>query len=375
MPLSRHIFELPESSDKEPPGGPGNSRRIHVDEEYMSHRHNEACINDLQHEIKQLTRKLTTLANDGGTHSTQSKSEDKRETPATRQIKRLGAYRPKDRFMPGLDAKCQGEHAYLLAVFPEDYHHLFKEKFLQQTNDQIFHPAFDLDLALGFLISPLNRWTQSDDGTTHYAPFCPILYHEYAGHQNINTIFLHQSLLDIFLVIIRGPGALDCTGNVKKGGCATMDAIWGLTEITPGAIATSAILLALHCPKTQPFRDKKWNAYFFPKVAKDTATIKAPAESINSAFTALEGEGEGEEEIDGNTDTISIRGQGLSETEPQPTFPVHPSQDSSATQSKMQASGSDILPSLADHQGLDASESRGRGRGIAKGLRKGSGKI
>ncbi|KAF8516870.1 hypothetical protein JB92DRAFT_2544554, partial [Gautieria morchelliformis] len=85
-------------------------------------------------------------------------------------------------------------------------------------------------------------WTQSDDGTAHYAPFCPILYHEYAGHQDINTIFLHQSLLDIFLVIIRGPGALDRTCNVKKGGRATMDAIWGLTEITPGAIATSAIL-------------------------------------------------------------------------------------------------------------------------------------
>ncbi|KAF8517223.1 hypothetical protein JB92DRAFT_2829077 [Gautieria morchelliformis] len=323
--------------------------------------------------------------------------------------------------MPGLDAKCQGEHADLLAVFPEKYHHMFKERFLQQTNDQIFHLAFDLDLALGFLISPLNsspapRWTQSDDGTAHYVPFCPILYHEYAGHQDINTIFLHQSLLDIFLVIIRGPGALDHTRNVKKGGRATMDAIWGLTEITPGAIATSAILARFALSKDtalqrqgattkidyeanfhtylryltisheKPKRSvltifQKWNAYFFPQVAEDTATIKAPVESINSAFAALEGNGEGEEEIDGNTDTISVTGLGLSETEPQPTLPAHPSQNPSTTRSKTQAGSSDILPSLADHQGLDASESRGRGRGrgkgrgIGKGLRKGSGKI
>ncbi|KAF8525392.1 hypothetical protein JB92DRAFT_3108918 [Gautieria morchelliformis] len=450
MSLSQHIFELPESSDEEPPGDPDNSRRIHVNEvvdnasssgadanaaqEYMSHHHNEACINDLQREIKQLTCKLTMLADDGGTHSTQSKYEDKRETPAARQIKQLGgkfvtmymlwlgspnaafrvmpdpAYQPKDRFMPGLDAKRQGEHADLLAVFPEEYHHLFKEKSLQQTfvngmNTEQSNISPHIRSRLGpwiFNFTPeqfaspewryehchkLVGWTQSDDGTAHYAPFCPILYHEYAGHQDINTIFLHQSLLDIFLVIIRDPGALDRTCNIKKGGRATMDAIWGLTEITPSAITTSAILahfalskdtalqrqgattkinyeadfhtylLYLTVAREEQKRSiltifQKWDAYFFPQVAKDTATIKAPAESINSAFTALEG---------------------LSETEPQPTLPAQPSWNSSTTRLKTQASGSDILPSLADHQGLDALESRGRG--IGKGLRKGSMKI
>jgi len=43
-------------------------------------------------------------------------------------------------------------------------------------------------------------------------------------------------------VIISGPGSLDHKHGVK--GCMTMGQIWDLMEVTPGAIAASAIYVS-----------------------------------------------------------------------------------------------------------------------------------
>src|SRR5882672_3115523 len=49
--------------------------------------------------------------------------------------------------------------------------------------------------------------------------------------------------LQIFSVIIHGPGSLDCEHGIK--GPLTIGQIWELTEVTPGAIAASAIYVSL----------------------------------------------------------------------------------------------------------------------------------
>jgi len=47
----------------------------------------------------------------------------------------------------------------------------------------------------------------------------------------------------VFSVIIRGPSSLDHKPGSKSSN-ATMDTIWGLTEVTPSAIAASAIFVS-----------------------------------------------------------------------------------------------------------------------------------
>jgi len=49
--------------------------------------------------------------------------------------------------------------------------------------------------------------------------------------------------LQIFSVIIHGPGSLDHEHSIK--GPMTIGQIWDLTEVTPGAIAASAIYASL----------------------------------------------------------------------------------------------------------------------------------
>jgi|SRR5882724_3379430 len=49
-------------------------------------------------------------------------------------------------------------------------------------------------------------------------------------------------VLQIFSVIIHGPGSLDCEHSIK--GPMTMGQIWDLMEVTPGTIAASAIFFS-----------------------------------------------------------------------------------------------------------------------------------
>ena len=57
------------------------------------------------------------------------------------------------------------------------------------------------------------------------------------------SYYLLTYKLLIFSIIICGPGSLDREPGIK-GGSATMDIIWGLTVVTPGAIAASAIYVS-----------------------------------------------------------------------------------------------------------------------------------
>ncbi|KAF8578863.1 hypothetical protein K439DRAFT_1261283, partial [Ramaria rubella] len=85
-------------------------------------------------------------------------------------------------------------------------------------------------------------WTQNVNDTMFYNLFAPILYHNFIGGPQVGDLFLNHVLLNVFLVIIRGPGALDCDPGIRSGS-KTVDQLWGLMEITPGAIAASAILV------------------------------------------------------------------------------------------------------------------------------------
>ncbi|KAF8590572.1 hypothetical protein K439DRAFT_1611956 [Ramaria rubella] len=150
-------------------------------------------------------------------------------------------YSPEDRFQADLEWKQQGEQADLHAVFPPEFHGDLKH--------DIIHTMFKagMDAQLNHTWHHQNchvhiGWTQNTDDTTYYNPFVPILYCNFIGGPQVGNLFLNQVLLNVFLVIIWGPGALDHDLSIRSGS-KTMDQIWGLMEITPGAIAASTILV------------------------------------------------------------------------------------------------------------------------------------
>ncbi|KAF8585348.1 hypothetical protein K439DRAFT_1615994 [Ramaria rubella] len=174
-------------------------------------------------------------------------------TQASFQMMLNHDYSPLDRFRPSIEWKRQGKQADLCEVLPTEVREGFKDDFI--------HPIFNTGMnskrsnsssrirtrlrSRIFGYSPDNfvkpRWRydncrhlvgrkENADGTVFYMPFSPILYP-----------FLNQSLFDIFNVIIHGPTSLDHNPSLKSGGPVTMDIIWDLKEVTPGAIAASAI--------------------------------------------------------------------------------------------------------------------------------------
>ncbi|KAF8576360.1 hypothetical protein K439DRAFT_1367411 [Ramaria rubella] len=85
-------------------------------------------------------------------------------------------------------------------------------------------------------------WQAGVNGPAFYSPLAPILYRDYEGRHDVKKVFLNQSLFDIFNVIIYGPGALNQEPGAKSTkGAVTNDIIWELKEVTPGAIAASAV--------------------------------------------------------------------------------------------------------------------------------------
>ncbi|KAF8474568.1 hypothetical protein JB92DRAFT_3134644 [Gautieria morchelliformis] len=103
---------------------------------------------------------------------------------------------------------------------------------------RIFRFPPDLFVKAGWQLANchvLAGWMENSDGTSFYTPFTPILYQ---GQRDVNHVFLNKALFDVFNVIICGPSALDREPGVRSG-TMTMDVIWELTEVTPGATAAA----------------------------------------------------------------------------------------------------------------------------------------
>ncbi|KAF8580157.1 hypothetical protein K439DRAFT_1620015 [Ramaria rubella] len=147
-------------------------------------------------------------------------------------------YSPEDRFRVGLEWKQQGEQADLHVAFPLEFHADFKHDFIHTT----FKASMDAQSWCYENCCVRIGWTQNVDDTMFYNLFAPILYRNFIGGPQVGNLFLNQVLLNVFLVIIWGLGTLDCDPGIRSGS-KTMDQIWGLTEITPEAIAASVILV------------------------------------------------------------------------------------------------------------------------------------
>ncbi|KAF8588094.1 hypothetical protein K439DRAFT_1613846 [Ramaria rubella] len=130
-------------------------------------------------------------------------------------------YSPEDCFQAGLEWKQQGEQADLHAAFPPELHGDFKHDFIHTM-----HGAMKIAVCV---LAGL-KMLMILHSTTH-------LHRSY-----IETLLaaLKLVLLHVFLVIIWGLGTLNCDPGIRSRS-KTVDQIWGLTEITPGAIAASAI--------------------------------------------------------------------------------------------------------------------------------------
>ncbi|KAF8578563.1 hypothetical protein K439DRAFT_1621235 [Ramaria rubella] len=148
-------------------------------------------------------------------------------------------YMPMDQLNEGAEWRCQAEHVDLRKVFPGKLHIDLGGNFIYPI---IFNYSAQLFVQLDWRFANcqvLIGWTEGPGSQAYYNPFAPILYCDYQGHQDINNIFLNPRLFDIFNVIIHGPGTLD--HKPGKSGLVTMDTLWDLTEVTPGAIVASAI--------------------------------------------------------------------------------------------------------------------------------------
>ncbi|KAF8586451.1 hypothetical protein K439DRAFT_1615141 [Ramaria rubella] len=269
---------------------------------YEHHRAQEACVNSLQTEVVAAMRQMAMLLNEGPADGHMAKIV---KGPASSEplqamvcsevdmarltnIRQLGVkfvimyliwisntsmsfrtklnsnYSPEDHFRVSLEWKQQGEQADLCVAFPLEFHTDFKHDFIHTT----FKAGMDAQcstmashirrLGARLFDCPIESfanaawryenccvrigWTQNVNDTTFYNPFAPILYHNFIGGPQVGDLFLNQVLLNVFLVIIRGPGTLHRDPGIRSGS-RTMDQIWGLTEITPGAIAASPILV------------------------------------------------------------------------------------------------------------------------------------
>ncbi|KAF8524065.1 hypothetical protein BU17DRAFT_10251, partial [Hysterangium stoloniferum] len=80
-------------------------------------------------------------------------------------------------------------------------------------------------------------WVEGDNGESYYEPFAPILHHNYCSKIDINKLFLNPVLIQVYKAIICGPGSLEQPNNVR----GLKESKWGISEITPGAIAATAI--------------------------------------------------------------------------------------------------------------------------------------
>ncbi|KAF8514402.1 hypothetical protein JB92DRAFT_3115680 [Gautieria morchelliformis] len=171
-----------------------------------------------------------------------------------------GDYTPMDRFKPGIEWKQQGEQADLRQMLPAELHSQFQSDFIppaftygmsnERSNSssrirkclgsRIFGFPPNLFVKADWQLANcrvLAGWMENSDGTSFYTPLAPIIYQD--GQRDVNHVFLNKALFDASNVIIHGPSALDREPGVRSG-TMTMDVIWELTEVTPGAIAAAA---------------------------------------------------------------------------------------------------------------------------------------
>ncbi|KAF8523995.1 hypothetical protein JB92DRAFT_2827153 [Gautieria morchelliformis] len=244
---------------------------------------------------------------------------------------------------PGIEWKRQGEQADLRQGLPAELHSQFQSDFIppaftygmsnersnsssrirKHLGSRIFGFPPNLFVKADWRLANchvLAGWMENSDGTSFYTPFTPILYQD--GQCDVNHVFLNKALFDVFNVIIRGPSALDHEPGVRSGSM-TMDVIWELTEVTPGAIAAAATFARFALSHDGAFQcqgaatkinyegdfniylrylvsgceeNKRsvkrilriWNDYFFPATSTFDTMVAAPVQAVNDAFAMLE---------------------------------------------------------------------------------------
>ncbi|KIJ33828.1 hypothetical protein M422DRAFT_264118, partial [Sphaerobolus stellatus SS14] len=144
---------------------------------------------------------------------------------------------------------CQGQLQELLEAIPSKWHELMKEDHFQtffrnlvrrETGSAIFE-CLDADLATSEArfkkFSILIGWTEEG-----YDPLCPLLYDSEAIHDR-DTIFRNPLLFKTWKALVQGPSSVK--GGAFSGSRTTLQMMWNIEEITPGAIAASSIFLSL----------------------------------------------------------------------------------------------------------------------------------
>ncbi|KAF8501307.1 hypothetical protein BU17DRAFT_102250 [Hysterangium stoloniferum] len=185
-------------------------------------------------------------------------------------------------------------------------------------------------------------WVHTGNGNVYYEPFAPILHHDYCGEVDINKLFLNLVLIQVYKSIVCGPSSLDQPNSLK----GFKECKWDVSEITPGAIATTAICAhfalscdghfqcqgsATHIDYEVDFYTyleflsvnnsivKKifslWNQELYAATsASTTATSEGQRSSVKTVLAALKAMGSCSESEDGSDGLIQCRNVGLETT-------------------------------------------------------------
>ncbi|KAF8582419.1 hypothetical protein K439DRAFT_1618307 [Ramaria rubella] len=126
-------------------------------------------------------------------------------------------YDPTERFEMS-ELKLQGQLADLHEIVPTKFHNGFGG-----------HTLWNNDLI---------GWTLEANERGKYKVLAPILYRDYKGWHDKNTIFLNPILFWTYSALLRGPSSVK--GRSVSSCRSTLEEVWGVDAITPGAIAATA---------------------------------------------------------------------------------------------------------------------------------------
>ncbi|KAF8579159.1 hypothetical protein K439DRAFT_1620718 [Ramaria rubella] len=166
-------------------------------------------------------------------------------------------------------------------------------------------------------------WTADANRSGRYKVLAPILYKDYQGRHNKSTIFLNSILFWTYSALVCGPSSVK--GRSITSSHSTLEEVWGVDAITPGAIAAAAIfacfaLLAdiqlqptgasTRIPYQENFEHyltifRSWNQEFHPHTTpKTNNTGEADDESVQEALADLEADAE----VEGSTGNVGDSG-------------------------------------------------------------------
>ncbi|KAF8574638.1 hypothetical protein K439DRAFT_1371888, partial [Ramaria rubella] len=240
------------------------------------------------------------------------------------------------------ELKLQGQLADLQEIILASQQHSNGSTCIRREAGTAIFKCLDKDINNSFQrhekFKELIGWTADANGSGRYKALAPILYKDYQGWHDKSTIFLNLILFWMYSALVCGPSSVK--GQSITSSRSTLEEVWGVDAITPGAIAAAAIfahfaLLAdiqlqptgtsTRIPYQENFEHylkyltdtllkKKalviaifcsWNQEFYPHTTPETNnTGEADDESVQEALANLEAD----DEVEGSTGNVSDSG-------------------------------------------------------------------